>query len=95
VPEPIAGLVPELSEGTVRATERAAAAAQRSNTPVLDIATAARLLDVSDEAARGAVTALEQRDILARIPVTAKATGHRGRPPNRWSANELLSLIRR
>jgi Fic family protein len=63
--------------------------------PVLDIATASGLLGVSDEAARGAVTALEQRGILTRIPVAATATGHRGRPPNRWSATELFALIRR
>jgi len=63
--------------------------------PVLDVAAAAGLLAVSDEAARGAVTALEQRAILTRIPPASAASRRLGRPAIRWSASELLALIKR
>jgi len=65
------------------------------NHPVLDTATAAGLLGVSDEAARGAVSALEQRSILARTEQPSAGTRRLGRPATRWTASELLALIRR
>jgi Fic family protein len=63
--------------------------------PVLDVATAADLLGVSDEAARGAMSALEQRAILTRTPAASATSRRLGRPPARWTASELLALIRR
>jgi Fic family protein len=79
---------------------RADAAARRLVTrlvdhPVLDVATAAGLLGVSDEAARGAMGALEQRAILTRVPQPSGASRRLGRPAARWAAGELLALIRR
>lgn len=63
--------------------------------PVLDIATAARVLGVSDEAARVAVSALEQRAILSRSQSAGTSRGRAGRPVARWTASELLALVRR
>lgn len=66
--------------------------------PVLDVATAADLLGVSDEAARGALRTLEQRAILTRItPIapTGTTANRIGRPPARWTASELLALVKR
>ncbi len=63
--------------------------------PVVDVATAASLLGISNEAARGAITALQQRRILTRTLAPIAASHRTGRPAAKWTASELLELIRR
>jgi Fic family protein len=58
--------------------------------PVLDAATLARELNVSERAARGALDALRERGVLERLEPTHRS---RGRPRGWWVATELLSLV--
>ncbi|MGH2903883.1 MAG: hypothetical protein ACRDK7_09915 [Solirubrobacteraceae bacterium] len=58
--------------------------------PVLDAATLAHELGVSERSARGALTTLYQHGILERLTPTHKPPG---RPRGWWTATELLSLL--
>jgi Fic family protein len=74
---------------------RADAAAHRllshvATHPALDVATVARLLDVSDPAARSALSTLEQKGILSQVEARGRGPG---RPTHRWIASELLDLL--
>jgi Fic family protein len=59
--------------------------------PVLDAATVALQLNVSERGALGALDTLHTRGILERFTPPA---GTRGRPRHWWVATELLSLVR-
>lgn len=59
--------------------------------PVLDAATVARQLNISERAALGALDTLHAVGILERFSSAAAA---RGRPRHWWVATELLSLVR-
>jgi len=58
--------------------------------PVLDAATLARELGVSERGARDALATLHQHGILDRLTPTHRS---RGRPRGWWAATELLSLV--
>jgi Fic family protein len=57
--------------------------------PVLDVASAARLLDTTTVTARAALRQLEERGVLAPWSAPAEA----GRPRAWWAATELLALV--
>jgi predicted ArsR family transcriptional regulator len=59
----------------------------------LDVATAARLINVSPPAARAALEALADAGVLRRADLPA--TGGPGRPRRQWVAGELLDLLTR
>ena len=61
--------------------------------PALDVASAAALAGVSEQAARTALDELVARDILRQA--TAPAPARPGRPRRWWVAGELLDLIAR
>ncbi len=58
--------------------------------PVLDAATLARELGVSERSARGALNTMHQHGILERLTPTHQP---RGRPRGWWAATELLKLV--
>ena len=60
--------------------------------PVLSAATAAALLDVSEQTARVALSTLAEVDVLVEVDPIG---GTPGRPRRWWVANELLELIGR
>lgn len=58
--------------------------------PVLDVASLARMLEVSDVAARTALRQLEERGV---VRAWRETTGRPGRPKRWWAATELLDLV--